>query len=209
MTDHTIRLACDTYRYDLAWVRKDLALGRAGSDLRVRVECGIPGADASSWIDVILRRGDVYLIGLANSHVGFRFSDTNPIVAGVDFTRKLPFEPNYSILGAWHVDPNSKDQGFTYKSIYEFHNAVATLAKVTQNSNFGPAEARALILMIFTVSEALRFWTLAQAIEKVICDTSGGESFRLLDWKDTVNNWDSLSGGEQQGALHGVILPSV
>ena len=77
---------------------------------------------------------------------------------------------------------------------------------MTQNSTFGKAEARGLILVIFAVSEALRFWRIDKAISQAI---GGQETFRFIDWKESVNNWDSLSKGYQRGALEGVQLPSV
>jgi len=202
MDDGTIRLDCETYRGDLAYVRKALALNRSGPDMCVRLEGAIPHTPRRDWIDVYLRRRDVYLVGLRNGRVAIKFQDTSPRVSGVAFARTLPFSPNYTILGAW-------SEGFAYSGPAQFHNAVATLAAVGKDTTFGPAAARALILAIFAVSEALRFWTIDRAIEQALCQRAGARPFRFVDWKDLVNNWDRLSKGDQQGALQGVILPSL
>ncbi|WP_282607279.1 ribosome-inactivating family protein [Pelagibius sp. Alg239-R121] len=194
-----IRVACKTYRGDLAAVRKNFALSRAGQDVCIRLECAIPDTPVQDAIEVFVSRRDIYLIGLRNEHAGIKFVDSNPIIDNVDFTRTLSFSPNYSILGAWSED-------FAYRGIWPFHNAIAKLAAVTKDSTFGPAESKALILVIFMVSEALRFWTLDKAVAEAICGTS---LFRFVDWKDRVNNWDNLSKGDQSGALDGVILPSL
>jgi hypothetical protein len=197
--DHVIRVACENYRSDLAAVRKTFALNRAGQDVCIRLECALPDTQVRDAIEVFVRRGDIYLVGLRNSHVGIKFSDTNPIIDGVTFTRTIPYSPNYSILGAWNED-------FSYRGIWSFHSAIAALGAVTKDSRFGPAEARSLILVIFMVSEALRFWTIDKAIAQAIC---GDGLFRFVDWKDKVNNWDNLSKGGQSGALDGVVLPSL
>ena len=194
-----IRVACKTYRGDLAAVRKNFALSRAGQDVCIRLECQPPGLPQADWVEVFVSRKDIYLIGLRNEHAGIKFVDSNPLIDDVDFTRTLPFSPNYSILGAWSED-------FTYRDVWPFHNAIAKLAAVTKNSTFGAQESRALILLIFIVSEALRFWTLDKAVADAIC---GNSHFRFVDWKEKVNNWDNLSKGDQSGALEGVILPSL
>ena len=45
-----------------------------------------------------------------------------------------------------------------------------------------------------------------KAVSEAICGTS---TFRFIDWKEAVNNWDKLSRGDQRGSLQGVQLPSV
>lgn len=197
--DEVIRVACETYRGDLAAVRKNFALSRRGQDVCIRLECALPHTSVRDSIEVFVRRKDLYLIGLRNAHTGIKFIDSTPLIDGVDFTRTLPFSPNYSILGAW-------DSSFSYKTIWPFHNAIARLAAVTKDSIFGPAECKHLVLMIFIVSEALRFWTLDKAVAEAIC---GGSPFRFVDWKEKVTNWDKLSKGDQDGALDGVFMPSL
>ncbi len=194
-----IRVACETYRGDLAAVRKNFALSRDGRDLCIRLECAIPEKPRHDTIEVFVRRKNLYLIGLRNEHTGIKFNDSNPRIDGVDFIRTLPFSPNYSILGAWN-------ESFSYQGIWSFHNAIARLSAVTKDSAFGAAERKHLVLLIFIVSEALRFWTLDKAVSEAIC---GKSSFRFVDWKDKVTNWDKHSKEEQDGALHGVFMPSL
>ncbi len=197
--DEVIRIACGTYRSDLAAVRKNFALNREGQDVCIRLQCALPHTPREDWIEVFVKRSDLYLVGLRNGHTGIKFIDSTPLIDGVDFTRTLPFSPNYTVLGAW-------DSSFSYRDIWSFHNAVAQLAAVTKNSTFGPSECRHLILMIFIVSEALRFWTLDKAVAEAIC---GRAPFRFVDWKEKVTNWDKLSKGDQDGALDGVFMPSL
>ena len=195
--DGTIHFACDQYRGDLAWVRKVIALNRAGRDLSVRLKAAIPGAEAA--VDVFIRPSNVWLVGFRAGSVAVKFQDTNPTIDGVDFTRTLPFSPNYSILGAWN-------ESLAYSGQWAFHNAIQSLGSVTKNSHFGKQESRGLILAIFAVCEAIRFWRIDKAIAEAIC---GQGTFRFIDWKEDVNNWDKLSRGDQRGALAGVQLPSV
>ena len=197
--DGTIHFASDRYRSDLAWVRKCLALNRGGPDMCIRLIAAIPGTPTPASVDVFLSRRDVWIVGFRTDTVAVKFQDTNPAITGVNITRTLPFSPNYTILGAWN-------EGLSYSGPWSFHNAISSLASVTRNSTFGKAESRGLILVIFAVSEALRFWRIDKAISQAI---GGGETFRFIDWKETVNNWDSRSKGYQQGALEGVQLPSV
>lgn len=195
--DGTIHFECDRYRQDLAWVRKVVAINRGGRDLSIQLKAAIPGAEAS--VDIFLTPSNVWLVGFRTGSVAVKFQDTNPTIDGVDFTRTLPFSPNYTILGAWN-------EGLTYSGPWAFHNAIASLGAVTKNSHFGKQESRGLILAIFAVCEALRFWRIDKAISEAIC---GQGTFRFTDWKEAVNNWDRLSRGDQRGALSGVQLPSV
>ena len=195
--DGTIHFDCKRYRQDLAWVRKVVAINRGGRDLSIQLKAAIPGAEAS--VDIFLKPSNVWLVGFRTNSVAVKFQDTNPTIDGVAFTRTLPFSPNYTILGAW-------EDGLSYSNQWAFHNAIASLGAVTKNSVFGKQESRGLILAIFAVSEALRFWRIDKAISEAIC---GEGIFRFLDWKEAVNNWDSRSRGYQQGALEGVQLPSI
>ena len=100
--DGSIHFEQGRYRSDLAWVRKCLALNRAGPDMCIRLEAAIPGAPAPAAVDVFLSRQDVWIVGFRTNTVAVKFKDTNPAITGVNITRTLPFSPNYSILGAWN-----------------------------------------------------------------------------------------------------------
>lgn len=197
--DGTLHLECDRYRQDLAWVRKSLALNRAGRDMCIRMVASIPGSAASASVDVFLSRWDVWVVGFRTNSVAVKFQETNPAIDGVDFTRTLPFNPSYPDLGAW-------SESISYNGPTPFFSAVSSLQSTTHSSRFHREHKRALTLVIFSLSEALRFWRIDKAIAQAIC---GQGAFRFLDWKDSVNNWDKRSKGYQQGALEGVQLPSM
>ena len=197
--DETIHFERNRYRQDLASVRKSLAINRAGPDMCIRLVGSVPGTDTRSSVDVFLSRRNVWIVGFRTADTAVKFQDTNPAIDGVNITRTLPVSPNYTVLGAWN-------DSFSYHGPWPFHAAIASLGAVTQNSTVGRTEYRALIMVIFAVSEALRFWP----IDKAIAEAIGGQgTFRFTDWKEDVNNWDSLSKGWQQGALAGVQLPNV
>lgn len=188
----------DRYRSDLAWLRKEIALNRAGQDIPVTARCTPAGAGQSTAVTLIVSRAKVWLEGFRNETVGVRFADTNPVLPGVKFEYRLPFTANYSILGAW-------DDSLSFRGVWDYFHAIDALARFAPTATFGPKECRGFLLMIFAISEATRFWTISRAVGKSL---DGEAPFRFVDWKDSVNNWDSLSEGAQRGALHGVILPS-
>lgn len=196
--DGTLHLECNRYRQDLAWVRKCLALNRAGRDMCIRVEARLGGAPPAA-IDVFLTRWDVWVVGFRTNAVAVKFQDTNPTIDGVNFTRTLPFSPSYPDLGAWN-------ESVSYNGPAPFYSAIAALQAVNHTSGFRREHRRGLTLVIFALSEALRFWRIDKAISEAIC---GQGAFKFVDWKDSVNNWDKRSKGYQRGALQGVQLPSM
>ncbi len=197
--DGTIHFECDRYRQDLAYVRSRLALKRIGPDMCIRLIAGIPHTSASTWVDVFLSRKDVWIVGFRNEKIAAKFEDTNPVIPGVSITRTIPYSPNYTILGAW-------TEGLSVNGPPSIYNSILALQTVTRNNDLGRTVPRALVFVIFAVSEALRFWEIDKAISQTICDS---RPFRYIDWKEKVNNWGNLSGSDQQGARMGVQLPAV
>ena len=63
-----------------------------------------------------------------------------------------------------------------------------------------------MVLLIFLLAEALRFWPIDLAVEKALCAT---EALRIKSFKDSVNNRSKYSNGNQSGALDGVVWPAV
>lgn len=197
--DGTLHLECARYRQDLAWVRKCLELNRTGRDMSIRVVASIPGGGPPASVDVFLSRWDVWVVGFRTNSVAVKFQDTNPSIDGVDFTRTLPFSPSYTRL-----DPFSDQTQYGDPS--PFYSGIAALQSVNHTSRFRREHERGLNVVIFALSEALRFWQIDLAISKALCGTG---TFRFMDWKEAVNNWDRRSRSGQRGALLGVQLPTV
>ncbi len=194
---HVVRVSGDTYRTDLAAVRKNFALSRAGSDICVRLECTVPHTPRQDWIEVFISRHSLWLIGMRNQYGGFKFADGNPLIDDVAFTRSLPFSLHYTILDAW-------DENTAYRGIWDFHGAIQTLGDITDDTYFGPREKRYVALMIFMIPEALRFWPIDKAISEAICNSG---HFRLTDWKAKVTAWRQSSEGAHGGFSDGVTMP--
>lgn len=194
---HVVRVSCDTYRTDLAAVRKNFALNRAGNDVCVRLECEVPHTPRKDWIEIFISRHDLWLNGLRNKYGGFKFADGSPLLDDVVFTRTLRYSLRYKRLDAW-------DAGNVYRGIWSFHGAINALSAMTQDSYVGPHEDHCIALLIFMVPEALRFWPIDKAIADAICDKS---HFRLIDWQKKVNSWKQLSKGAHSGFTDGVTMP--
>ncbi len=194
---HVLRLSGDTYRTDLAAIRKSFALSRAGNDICVRLECAGPDTPREDWMEIYIGRHDLWLNGLRNRHGGFKFADGCPLLDDVVFTRTLRYSLSYKRLDAWNA-------GNVYRGMWSFHRVVSALSAVTQDSYIGHHENHCIALLIFMVPEALRFWPIDQAIAQAI---SGRSYFRLTDWQDKVTSWRQSSEGAHNGFPDGVTMP--
>lgn len=197
--DGTIHLTCDRYRSDVAYVRQQLLLDRDGPAMCICLEATNPDTGKRASIDVFVTRGKVWFEGFRSSGATVKFKGTNTAaIRGVTFNRALDYETHYTVLGAW----NPK---FAYFGAKDFYKAISSLASVTRKSTFGPVENQNLVLVIFVVCEAIRFFPIDLAVEDAICER---KAFQFTKWKNLVNRWNDLSEGWQRGALEGVVLPS-
>lgn len=198
MSEFTLRLDCSIYRGDLAYIRKSLAFDRRGRDIAVSLVCAPPHSDNDAELEAVLHRDSLYVAGFKNTHCGFYFNgESQPMGAG--WNRKLAFSGNYVDLGAW-------DDDLSFKGVWHFHGVLSALAALRVGSTIGRKEKQHMVLLIFMLAEALRFWPIDLAVEKALCAT---EALRIKGFKEKVNNWSKYSKGNQSGALDGVVLPAV
>lgn len=188
----------DFYRKCVAALRKDISLTRSGPDIRVRVTCAPEGLQQVA-VDAVISRTEVWLEGLVIGDTGVRFTNSNPVLEGISFAYKAPTTTNYSHLKPW-------DASYRHRGVHDFYYTLLHLAGFRPSGTFDDRRKLATALMIFMISEAVRFWPISRAIGDAL---KGDTTFRFTDWTDSVTNWSKFSEGEQRGALNGVILPKV
>lgn len=151
-------------------------------------------------LDVLIRKSDLYLMGFKTSagSTWFVFSTYGDFAkknAG-SFAEQINKVKNtakkeYRMANSFDtgVGCNYNDLGifgsYVYVGASSIGDALATLAKYAGRGS--KLDTTAAAIVIFVVSEALRFTSICTAVAKAI----KGEDFAIDDFKDTVTNWDA------------------
>jgi hypothetical protein len=188
-----------SYRSDLAWVRKLISMNRGGPTLTVRLLPDSKTTNVAGSLTVYIRPSDVYLIGMVLGGEDYYFNgEPTPHGAG-----KIEF-------GAGYPDLNPGWVNRIELSVFTLANAVALLGSHrTGNRGTGLLQEHkeALIRIIFSVSEALRYWTIERDVNNVL--SGSPHSLNINDYAGSgkpLNTWAEWSK-QPDAPMHGIFLP--
>lgn len=197
MAKYDLTLSARQYDADMGWLRKAIVLDRKPqlAEVVVRTEYGFS-------VRIMVDHNTLYTIAIDFGAGLWRFPDTGfPPVPGA---KVFEFGSNYNDLGL-HLKPVVLSAG-------TLHTAVEQLSyhkPGKKGSDFLWSEKQDLIRIVFTVSEALRFWTVQRDVSNLL--KSPGTTLVINDYAGNgkpLNSWETWSGGSTW-ADKGVFVPKV
>lgn len=145
-------------------------------------------ASGNSSVTMIIQESGLYVKGFRNPFGSFYFNGANNGSSELKFG--CSYVGSYS-LGIFNDDLTEAKKSRAKKDLV---SAVATLAAFQGGTNANDLHLKIpLTLMVFAISEAVRFTIVYDRIVET-CKGAGG-TFSFFELKDYVQNWSDLSVG--------------